>query len=61
MIFIKLYFKNFLNFLRYVRFVDNITNSYYKIVECCLILKKIFEKSISILKKVVESSWRHTS
>ena len=49
MIFIKLFFKNFLNFLRCVRLVDNITNFYYKIVECCLVLKKIFEKITSIL------------
>ena len=54
MIFIKLFLKNFLNFLRNVRLVDitdidNITNFYYKIVECCLVLKKIFEK-ISILQ-----------
>ena len=42
MIFIKLFLKNFLNFLRNVRLVDNITNSYYKIVECCLVLKKKF-------------------
>ena len=50
MIFIKLFFKNYLNFLRCVRFVDNITNFYYKIVECCLVLKKNFEKIISILQ-----------
>ena len=66
MIFIKLFFKNFLNFWRNVRLVDNITNFYYKIVECCLVLKKIFEKIISILQfsnfeKKVESSWRHIS
>ena len=50
MIFIKLFFKNFLNFLRNVRLVDNITKFYYKIVECCLVLKKNFEKIISILQ-----------
>ena len=50
MIFIKLFFKNFLNFLRCVRFVDNITKFYYKIAECCLVLKKIFEKIISIFQ-----------
>ena len=50
MIFIKLFFKKYLNFLRYVRLVDNITNFYYKIVECCLVLKKNFEKIISILQ-----------
>ena len=50
MIFIKLFLKKFLNFLRYVRLVDNITNFYYKIVECCLDLKKNFEKIISILQ-----------
>ena len=50
MIFIKLFLKNFLNFLRCVRLVDNITNFHYKIVECCLVLKKIFEKIISILQ-----------
>ena len=50
MIFIKLFFKNFLNFLRCVRLVDNITNFCYKIVECCLVLKKNFEKTISILQ-----------
>ena len=50
MIFIKLFLKNFLNFLRNVRLVDNITNFYYKIVECCLVLKRIFEKIISILQ-----------
>ena len=44
MIFIKLFFKKYLNFLRYVRLVDNITNFYYKIVECCLVLKKILKK-----------------
>ena len=49
MIFIKLFLKNFLNFLRNVRFLDNITNFYYKIVKCYLVLKKIFEKIISIL------------
>ena len=60
MIFIKLFFelKNFLNFLRCVRFVDNITNFYYKIVECCLVLKQIFEKIISILQfSNFEKSW----
>ena len=66
MIFIKLFFKNFLNFLRCVRLVDNITNFYYKIVECCLVLKKNFEKIISILQfssfeKVGEKSWRYIS
>ena len=59
--FIKLFLKNFLNFLRNVRLVDNITNFYYKIVECCLVLKKIFEKIISILQfsnlKKVGKSW----
>ena len=50
MIFIKLYFKIFLNFLKCVRYVDNITKFYYKIIECCLVLKKFFEKSISILQ-----------
>ena len=61
MIFVKLFFKNFLNFLRNVRLVDNITNSYYKIVECCLVLKKNFEKIILTLqfsnfeKKLVKS------
>ena len=48
MIFIKLFLKNFLNFLRNVRLVDNITNFYYKRVECYLVLKKIFEKIMSI-------------
>ena len=48
MIFIKLFFKNLFEFLRNVRFVDNITNFYYKIIECCLVLKKNFEKIISI-------------
>ena len=58
MIFIKLFLKNFLNFLRYVRLVDNITNFYYKIVECYLVLKKIFEKIISILQfSNFEKSW----
>ena len=58
MIFIKLFFKNFLNFLRNVRLVDNITKFYYKIVECCLVLKKIFEKIISILQfSNFEKSW----
>ena len=66
MIFIKLFLKNFLNFLRNVRLVDNITNFYYKIVECCLVLKKILKKlyrfcNFRILKKVVESSWRYIS
>ena len=66
MIFIKLFFKNFLNFLRNVRLMDNITNFYYKIVECCLVLKKILKKlyrfcNFQILKKVDEKSWRHTS
>ena len=50
MIFIKLFFKKYLNFSRYVRLVDNITNFYYKIVERCLVLKKKFEKIISILQ-----------
>ena len=50
MIFIKLFFKKYLNFSRYVRLVDNITNFYYKIVERCLVLKKNFEKIISILQ-----------
>ena len=49
MIFIKLFYKKFLNFLRNVRLVDNITNFYYKIVECCLVLKDS-EKIISILQ-----------
>ena len=58
MIFIELFFLNFLNFLRCVRFVNNITNFYYKIVECCLVLKKIFEKIISILQfSNFEKSW----
>ena len=60
MIFIKFFLKNFLNFLRNVRLMDNITNFYYKIVECCLFLKKILKKlyrfcNFQILKKVVES------
>ena len=46
MIFIKLFLKNFLNFLRNVRFMDNITNFYYKIVKCCLVLKKNFLKKL---------------
>ena len=50
MIFIKLFLKIFLNFLRSVRLVNNITNFYYKIVECCLVLKKNFEKIILILQ-----------
>ena len=50
MIFIKLFFKKYLNFLRYVRLVDNITKFCYKIVECCLVLKKIFEKIILIFQ-----------
>ena len=50
MIFIKLFLNIFLNFLRNVRLVDNITNFYFKIVEFCLNLKKIFEKIISILQ-----------
>ena len=50
MIFIKLFLKTFLNFLRNVRLVDNITNFYFRIVECCLVLKKIFEKILSILQ-----------
>ena len=45
MIFIKLIFKNFFEFLRNVRFVDNITNFYYIIVECCLVLKKLYRFS----------------
>ena len=49
MIFIN-FFKNFLNFLRNVRLMDNITKFYYKIVECCLVLKKIFKKIMSILQ-----------
>ena len=58
MIFIKLFLKNFLNFLRNVRLVDNITNFYYKIVECYLVLEKIFEKIISILQfSNFEKSW----
>ena len=62
MIFIKLFYKKFLNFLRNVRLVDNITNFYYKIVECCLVLKKLYRFcNFQILKKVVESSWRHIS
>ena len=66
MIFIKLFLKNFLNFLRCVKFVGNIINFYHKIVECCLVLKKILKKlyrfcNFQILKKVVESSWRHIS
>ena len=48
--FYKTFFFNFLNFLRYVRFVDNIIKFYYKIFECCLVLKKNFEKIISILQ-----------
>ena len=60
MIFIKLFLKKFLKFLRNVRLMDNITNFYYKIVEYCLVLKKIFEKlyrfcNFQILKKVGES------
>ena len=47
MIFIKLFLKNF---LRNVRLMDNIINFYYKIVECYLVLNKIFEKMISILQ-----------
>ena len=50
MIFMKLFFKNFLNFLRNVRIVDNITKFYCKIVQCCLVLNKIFENIISILQ-----------
>ena len=50
MIFIRFFLKIFLNYLRNVRLVDNITNFYYKIVEFCLVLKKIFEKIISILQ-----------
>ena len=50
MIFIKFFLKNFSNFLRNVRLVDNITNFYYKIVECCLVLKKFLKKIISILQ-----------
>ena len=66
MILIKLFLKKFLNFLRNVRLVDNITNFYYKIVECCLVLKIFLKKlyrfcNFQILKKPVESSWRHTS
>ena len=58
MIFIKSFLKKYLNFLRNVRFVDNITNFYYKIVECSLVLKKIFEKIISILQfSNFEKSW----
>ena len=58
MIFIKLFFKKFLKFLRNVRLMDNITNFYYKIVECCLVLRKIFEKIISILQfSNFEESW----
>ena len=49
MIFIN-FFKKFLQFLRNVRLVDNITNFYYKILEYCLVLKKIFEKIILILQ-----------
>ena len=60
MIFIKLFFKKFLNFLRNVRLVDNITNFYYKIVKCCLVLKKLLKKlyqfcNFQILKKVSKS------
>ena len=60
MIFIKLFFKKFLIFLRNARLVDNITNFYYKIVECCLVLKKNFKKlyrfcNFQILKKVSKS------
>ena len=50
MIFIKPFLKIFLNFLKCVRYVDNITKFYYKIIECCLVLKKNFEKIISILQ-----------
>ena len=50
MIFYKTFFKKYLNFLRNVRLVDNITNFFYKIVECCLFLKKFFEKITSILQ-----------
>ena len=60
MIFIKLFLKRFLNFLRNVRLVDNITKFYYKIVECCLVLKKILKKlyrfcNFQILEKVSKS------
>ena len=62
MISIKLFLKNFLNFLRNVRLVDNITNFYNKIIECCLVLKKLYRFcNFQILKKVAESSWRHIS
>ena len=62
MIFIKLFLKNFLNFLRNVRLVDNITKFYYKIVECCLVLKKLYRFcNFQILKKVNKSSWRNIS
>ena len=58
MVFINFFLKIFLNFLRNVRLVDNITNFYYKIVECCTVLKKIFEKIISILQfSNFEKSW----
>ena len=65
MIFIN-FFKNFLNFLTCVRLVDDITNFYYKIVECCLVLKEILKKlyrfcNFQILKKVGEKSWHHIS
>ena len=36
--------------MRNVRLVDNITKFYYKIVECCLVFKKFFEKITSILQ-----------
>ena len=66
MIFTKLFLKNFLNFLRCVRLVDNITNFYYKIVECCLVFEKFLKKlhqfcNFQLLKKISKSSWRHTS
>ena len=60
MIFIKPFLKNFLNFLRNVRLLDNITNFYYEIVQCYLVLNKIFEKNhidfaiSKFLKKLVK-------
>ena len=48
--------------MRNVKLVDNITNFYYKIVECCIFLKKLYRFcNFQILKKVGESSWHHTS
>ena len=53
-----IFIKKYLDFLRNVRFVDNITNLYYKIVECSQVLKKNFGKIISILQfSNFEKSW----